>query len=171
MSDKKKTYKSSERKKYARILFVKKGWCIDEIAKHLKVTNSTVNRWRNYDKNTNNDWSKDKAAITIKGRDEQLAEVLNDYLDVHRKIMSELKANENMDTVSKARILASLADTFSRTTKAASKVSPQIDSTVASHEILSKLSSFVVNKHKKHAKIFAEILEAFGDALLEGEIQ
>ena len=171
MSSNTRTSMSSEKKKYARILFVKKGWCIEEIAKHLSVTSSTVNRWRSSDKNSPNDWNKDKAAITIKGRDEQLAEVLNDYLDVHRKIMSELKSADNMDTVSKARILASLADTFSRTTKAASKVSPQIDATVAGHEILSQLSSFVMNKHKKHAKAFAEILETFGDALLEGDIQ
>jgi transposase-like protein len=156
-----------KRKKEARILFVKKGWGIDEIAAHLRVQPSTVNRWRREDKNQKIDWNTQKAAVSLGGRDEQLAEVLNDYLNIHRQIMAELRERQDIDTIAKARVLASLADTFNRTTKAAVKVSPSLDHVALSHELLSKLSQYILSHHKNHAQDFAEILELFGIWLAE----
>ena len=150
------------RREEARILYGKKGWPFEEIAKHMGVRKATVQKWHAQDKQQGINWGKEKKCTNARTFDEHIASVLDDYLVVHQQVMENLKSDREIDVMTKTRMLASLADTFTKTTKAASKISPEIHHIAAAQEVLTKLTQYIIHHHKDKAEYFAEILENFG---------
>jgi len=76
--------------------------------------------------------------------------------------MLQDSSTEDLPPSDRAKLLASLADAFTKTVSANARVMPETSKLATALELIEFLMAFVQEKHPKHLPAFVEVLEPFG---------
>ena len=75
--------------------------------------------------------------------------------------MLQDSSTEDLPPSDRAKLLASLADAFTKTVSANARVMPETSKLATALELIEFLMAFVQEKHPKHLPAFVEVLEPF----------
>jgi uncharacterized protein (UPF0305 family) len=112
------------KKETARKLYIA-GITIAEISQMLKVGGRTIQSYRIEDCNGANDWDSLKAARLMGKDPEERAKLLDNFVEMMRRSVAEINADETMRPKDKADALASLGDAYSKMLKVARSEDPE----------------------------------------------
>lgn len=140
---------------------------LEQAAKLADVSVGTASRWKREAASAGDDWDKQRAALLMAGDDiESVArQMLADYLVHHQSLMEELRADRGIGAMAKVSMLASLADSYNKTISASKRVLPETNELATAMRVVQQLADFVARQYPQHARVFAEILEPFGEQL------
>ncbi|MDR6952663.1 transposase-like protein [Ancylobacter sp. 3268] len=157
------------KKRGARRAYVMERRPLPTVAIIVGVPETTLRRWKREARDAGDDWDTARAASMVSGDglDTLLAEVVEDYVVQHKATIDALKDDRDLRAGDKAKILASLADSFNKTIGAAGRISPQISQLGVAMDVLKRLGDFIARKYPAHVPAFIEIIEPFGETLPE----
>ncbi|MCJ8142954.1 DUF1804 family protein [Ancylobacter sp. A5.8] len=155
------------KKRDVRRKYVTERQSLATIALLVDVPESTLRRWKRDARTEGDDWDAARAASTLSGdgRDALIAGLLDDYVIQHQAAIDDLKAATDLGPGEKAKVLASLADSFSKTLAASGRLSPQISQLGVAMKVLELLGDYIAQHHRDHVAAFIEIIEPFGETL------
>lgn len=159
----------ADKRREARKKYVFERQALPVIAVTLSVSEATIRRWKRDAGSRGDNWDTARSANTIAGDgfDGLVTEVVQDYVIVHQATIEDLRHADQLSPGDKAKILASLADSFNKTVKAAGRVSPKISELGVAMDVLKRLADFTAHTHPKLAPALLEVLEPFGQHLAE----
>jgi hypothetical protein len=154
-------------KRDARKRFIFERQALPVIAVAIGVPEATVRRWKRDAARDGDDWDTARAASTIAGEglDSLIAEVVQDYVIVHKATIDDLRETADLTAADRAKILASLADSFNKTVNSAGRLSPKISELGVALDVLKRLVDYVATRHPHHAPAILEVIEPFGEHL------
>ncbi len=139
-----------------------------EIASQLAgVSYGTAQRWKNSAKEMGEDWDKLRTAHTMKSNDmEELGiKILNNLVTVFDSSMAQMEKNPDMDAEMKVKLLASMADSYVKSTSAIQKSMPSV-SKLAVAMLTMELFSKHIQQHKPELLAeFVNLIDSFGEVL------
>ena len=155
-----------ETREKLRQLYVSGNQTLETAALMCEVPFATARGWKTADKAKGDDWDKLRAAYTLAGGSiEDLSRaMLAGFLVQYNSTMTMLqdKDAEDLAPSERAKLLASLADAFTKTVAANARVMPETSKLATALELIELLMMFVQEKHPKHLPAFVEVLEPFG---------
>lgn len=159
----------AETRREARKRYVFERQALPTIEIGLGVSEATLRRWKRDAAAQGDDWDVARSANTIAGEglDRLVTEVVQDYVVLHQATIEDLRNAGNLAAGDKAKILASLADSFNKTVNAAGRVSPKISELGVAMDVLKRLGDFVGQNYPQLAPSLLEMLEPFGQHLAE----
>lgn len=155
------------KKREVRRKYVVERQSLGTLALLVGVPESTLRRWKRDARDAGDDWDAARAATTLagEGRDALIAGVIDDYVIQHQATIDDLKGKTDIAPGEKAKILASLADSFNKTISAAGRLSPQISQLGVAMKVLELLGDYIAREHPEHVLAFVEIIQPFGETL------
>lgn len=152
----------SETRRSVRVAYVQ-GQALEAAAEQFGIPFRTVSRWKAAAKAGGDDWDKARAANRIAGEGVSsfVQTILEEYLPLHQSTMEAIRLDKELPALKKAEAVSRLADAFHKTVHAAGEASPEISKLAVVHDVLHKLSKFVVERYPAHGPAFVEILEPF----------
>lgn len=143
--------------------YVRQGLPLEVAAEKLSVPYRTAARWKRHADADGDSWDKARAVGRIAGEGIEtfVQTILEEYLPLHQATMEAIRADQEMPALKKAEAVSRLADAFHKTVHAAGEASPEISKLAVVHDVLHKLSRFIVEKYPSHSTAFVEILEPF----------
>lgn len=156
-----------ETKDRLRKLYVFERIGLEVAAMQCKVSMSTASRWKREAAENGDDWDKFRAAAMLAGDGiESVARMaLAGFLTQYHATMEVITVDTDLPAETKVKMLASLADSFNKTVSASKRVLPETSQLATAMDVVQKLAGFIREKYPKHAQVFAEVLEPFGDVL------
>jgi hypothetical protein len=153
----------------ARQRYVHERQALPVIALGLGVPERTLRRWKAEAVEKGDNWDAARASSTIAGEglESVVTAVVHDYVALHQSAIEDLKSAEGVSPFEKAKILASLADSFNKTVNSAGRLSPKISELGVAMDVLRRLAEFVSRHHPDAAPALLEVLEPFGEQLGE----
>ncbi|MRN38944.1 DUF1804 domain-containing protein [Neisseria sp. N95_16] len=155
-----------EKRERLRQLYVSGAQTLETAAIMCEVPQATARSWKRADKEKGNDWDKLRAAYTLAGGGiEDLSRaMLAGFMVQYNSTMTMLQDSsiEDLTPSDRAKMLASLADAFTKTVAANARVMPETSKLATALELIEFLMVFVQEKHPKHLAAFVEVLEPFG---------
>ncbi len=135
-------------------------------AMQLGVTFGTARRWKAAAKADGDDWEKSKAAYIMSGGsiEEIGREILNGFLIQYRTAIDELTTAE-LDAKEKVQLLASLSDSYVKTTAASKKILPETSELATAMQVVSMQVDYIQAHHPESLEAFINILDGFGEEL------
>ena len=151
----------------ARSLYVFKRLPLTTAAERAGVHGGTVRRWKKAALEAGDDWDRARTAASLAGQSghDIVLALVEDFVGLHQNVLDELKTAPDIAVVDKARMLAMLADAFTKTMNAAGKASPDISRLAVAQDVIKRLGDFVASRFPQHGAAFLEILEPFGQEL------
>lgn len=145
---------------------------LDKIASLYNISYPTVQRWKRDAKVAGDDWDKVKSAQTLAGGEmEDIArQLLTDFVLLFQNLSVQIKDDINVPAIEKAKILASLADSFNKTVGANRKLMPTTDRLAVAMTVMEMLGEYIKNNKPDAMPVFVEILVPFGE-MLDREFQ
>lgn len=139
------------------------------VALMVKVPESTLRRWKRAAKDAGDDWDTARAAAMVSGDglDAAMSKLIEDYVVQHQSAIDCLNEEKDLSAAGKAKVLASLADSFNKTINSAGRVSPQISQLGVAMDVLRRLGDFIAANHPHEVDTFLAVLEPFGETLPE----
>lgn len=164
---------SNEVRARARNLFVHSRMTIPAISITIDVPGSTVSRWKSDAKNGGDDWDIARSAATMSGDGftSLVSEAVEDFTIMFQATMDQIKDARDIAPGDKAKMMASLADSFNKMVNSAGKASPQLSKLGVATEVLKKLADFIRANFPHHGEAFIEILEPFGQSIAQDYAQ
>ena len=139
-----------------RRLYVSGEQTLETAALMCEIPQATARAWKRADKEKGDDWDKMRAAYTLAGGGiEDLSRaMLAGFMVQYNSTMTMLQdsSTEDLPPSDRAKLLASLADAFTKT----------VSANATALELIEFLMAFVQEKHPKHLPAFVEVLEPFG---------
>lgn len=156
-------------KREARKRYIYERQALPTIALALTIPEATIRNWKRQARAAGDDWDAARSANVIAGEglDRLVADVIQDYVTQHQATIEDLKNAEGLSPLEKAKVLASLADSFNKTVSAAGRVSPKISELGVAMDVLKRFADFVARNHPQAAQVLLEVLEPFGAHLSE----
>lgn len=155
-----------EKRERLRQLYVSGEQTLETAAMMCEVPQATARSWKRADKEKGNDWDKLRTAYTLAGGgiEELSRAMLAGFMVQYNSTMTMLQDSsiEDLTPSDRAKMLASLADAFTKTVAANSRVMPETSKLATALELIEFLMVFVQEKHPKHLAAFVEVLEPFG---------
>jgi len=160
---------NDDARREARTRYVIDRQSLPVIALALGVSSSTASRWKRDAKRNGDDWDVARAASTVQceGLDSLIARLVEDYVIQHQATIDDLKSRTDMQPLERAQVLASLADSMSKTTASAGRLSPKINKLGVAMDVLRLLGEFLPEQFPQHTEALLEVLEPFGGRLAE----
>ena len=132
------------------------------------IGSATARRWKADALAQGDDWDKfQKASLIVAGGgfDAAMGRVAAAVILRAEAIMEQLGADEEVDPVSAAKAIASLADSLGKAKAAMRALSPDTDRLGVAMDVIKRLDAFIRENHPQLAGSFSEILPAFGQGL------
>lgn len=160
---------SNKKLRDARRKYVFERQAIPTIAVSLGVSQSTVRRWKKAAKANGDDWDIGRSANMLSGESMEaiVTNVLERFIIQFEATISDLEADKNIGAADRAKILQGLGDAFAKTISSAARVAPKISEMGVANDVVRRLTNFVGENYPHHSDAFLEILEPFGDHLIE----
>ena len=158
----------SDLKRKARSEYIYKRKTQAMIALAIGVSASTIRRWKAAAKKRGDDWDVARAAHMVAGEglDAVITTVVEDFMIMAQNMIEELKEpNQPLDK--RVQQITSLADAMNKMTASAGKLAPKISELGVAQDVLRRLIEFVREDYPEHAPVMLEILEPFGERLVE----
>lgn len=139
---------------------------LDKCASLHGISYATVQRWKNQARARGDDWDKVKSAQTLAGGEiEDVArELLTELIIIFKNTTDSVKSDE-IDSVTKVKLLASLADSYNKAVSANRKLMPVTDKLAIAMTVMEMLGRYIQETKPEAMPIFVEILVPFGEVL------
>ncbi len=155
-----------ETREKLRQLFISGNQTLEAAAVVCHIPLATARGWKKAAKEKGDDWDKLRAAYTLAGGGiEDLSRaMLAGFLAQYNNTMTMLQEDEteNLMPSERAKLLASLADAFTKTVAANARVMPETSKLATSLEVIEMLMVFVQREYPKHLAVLVEVMEPFG---------
>lgn len=140
---------------------------LEQAAARHGVAATTAARWKKAARAAGDDWDKHRAANLLAGGgvEDVARQMLSDYVIQHKTLMALIAGDAVFTPAQRVEMLASLADSFTKTVSASRRVLPETNELAIALETMALLGSFVRDYFPAHATAFLEILEPFGAKL------
>lgn len=127
---------------------------------------SSAARWKRQSKDAGDDWDKQRAATLLAGGgvEEVSRQMLSDYVIQH-KTLNDAINNGDYTPKQKVDMIASLADSFTKTVAASRRVLPETNELAIALETVSLFGSYIRDNCPELAGAFLEVLEPFAAKL------
>lgn len=149
-----------------RQLYVSGQQTLETAAMMCQIPFATARNWKKSAKDKGDDWDKLRAAYTLAGGGiEDLSRaMLAGFLTQYNSTMTQLQDTsvEDLTPSERAKMLASLADAFTKTVAANARVMPETSKLATALELIEMLMAFAQKEYPKHLAAFVEVLEPFG---------
>jgi len=148
----------------ARTLFVHSRLPVASVALKIGVPQATVSRWKSEARGDGDDWDIARSAATMAGEgfEAVISSAVEEFTVMFQTTMIGLKEDPDLKHEDKAKLMASLADSFSKIVKAAGRASPKIAKLGVAIFVLKALAEFIKDRFPEHADAFQDVLEPFG---------
>lgn len=145
------------------------GQSLETAAELSGVSFGTARRWREEARADGIDWDKQRAAYTLAGGGiEQLGRaMMAGFLQQYGNTMELLQDDPDLGAADKVRLLASLADAFTKTVSANSRILPETSRLATALETVSLLVEFTAQTHPQALVGLAAVLDGFKDTLAD----
>lgn len=155
---------SKETRAKARALYVFSRYSLPTIAVSLDVAAGTIARWKADARGSGDDWDIARSAATMQGEgfDKLVSDAVEGFTVMFQATMEQIQQAEDMMPSDKAKMMASLADSFNKMINSAGRASPNLSKLGIATEVLQKLAEFIRENFPKHQDAFLEVLEPFG---------
>lgn len=140
---------------------------LDKVVSLHGISYATVQRWKKQAFDNGDDWDKVKSAQTLAGGEiEDVArQILTDFILLFQNLSGEIKSDTNTSPIEKAKILASLSDSYNKTIGANRKLMPVTDKLAIAMTVMEMLGAYIQKTKPEAMPIFVEILVPFGEVL------
>ena len=146
-----------------RAAYVTRRLPITAAAREAGVPTTTARTWKRRAEQAGDNWdrAREAAALAEGGLGPTTERVLGDFTELFTSTMEHLRASPG-DPVETAKAIASLADSYAKTVKAAGAVDPKLGRLAIALETLERLGRWVQAHRADLAPGLIEILEPFG---------
>lgn len=155
-----------ETREKLRQLYIGGNQSLETAAVLCDIPLPTARNWKRAAKEKGDDWDKLRAAHVIAGTGiEDLSRaMLAGFLAQYNNTMTMLQdeSAEDLKPSERAKLLAGLADAFTKTVAANARVMPETSQLATALQVIEAMMAFVQEKHPKHLTAFVEVLEPFG---------
>lgn len=150
-----------------RKLYVFDRFSLDKASDFANVSYATAQRWKNQAKANGDDWDKIRATQTMRSHaiEELGMRILNHLEIVFESASKRLEESRDMDAEAQVRLLASISDSYVKSTSAIQKSMPSVSKLAVAFEVLDKLKDYVMKNHPELALKFVEMIVPFGETL------
>ncbi len=157
---------SANKRSAVRAAYVTRRLPIAAAARVAGVAPNTARTWKRRAGQEGDNWdrAREAAALAAGGLGPTTERVLADFAELFTSTMSALQSSP-ADPVETAKAIASMADSYSKTVKAAGAVDPALGRLAIALETLERLGAWVQQRRPDLAPGLIEILEPFGAAL------
>lgn len=164
---------SKETRTKARSLYVHSRYAMPAIAVALDVSQATIGRWKGDAARQGDDWDIARSAATMAGEgfDKLVSDAVEGFTIMFQATMEQIQQAVDMQPADKAKMMASLADSFNKMINSAGRASPNLSKLGIATEVLQHLAEFVREQFPGHQEAFLEILEPFGLELAKAYAQ
>jgi hypothetical protein len=140
---------------------------LEVAATKARVSYATAARWKKQSEDAGDDWEKAQAAQLLSGGGiETIArQMLAGLVTQYQATMESITTESDIPPAAKVQMLASLADAYNKTVSASKRILPETSELATAMQVLQKLADYIHQKHPKHAGVFVQILEPFGEVL------
>ena len=149
-----------------RQLYVSGQQTLETAAMMCEIPQATARAWKRAAKEKGEDWDKLRAAYTMAGGGiEDLSRaMLAGFLTQYNNTMMMLQDadSESLMPSERAKLLASLADAFTKTVAANARVMPETSKLAVSLEVIELMVAFVQREYPQHLMAVVEVMEPFG---------
>lgn len=153
-----------EKRLQARSLYVHSRYALSVIAVKLDMSSATVNRWKAAAREGGDDWDIARSADMMAGEgfEKMVSDAVENFTIMFQATMDDIKDTKDLKPGDKAKMMASLADSFNKMINAAGRAAPSLSKLGITTDILQRLAEFVREGFPEHQEAFLEILEPFG---------
>lgn len=164
---------SKEIRTKARSLYVHSRLTIPAIAINLDVAQGTISRWKAEARGYGDDWDIARSAATMAGDgfDKLVSDAVEGFTVMFQATMEQIQQAEDMQPADKAKMMASLADSFNKMINSAGRASPNLSKLGIAIDVMKRLAEFILAEFPQHEGAFQEILEPFGLELAKAYAQ
>lgn len=157
---------AQEDKDKVRKSYISDRLSLDSVASVHGIPYQTVQRWKKQAKEHGDDWDKIRAAQTLAGgeMEDTARELLTDLIIIFKTTTDSVKSDE-IDSVTKVKMLASLADSYHKAVSANKKAMPETDKLAIAMTVIEMLGKYIQEHKPELLGVFLEILEPFGELL------
>ncbi|MFX2607053.1 DUF1804 family protein [Enterobacter mori] len=156
-----------EAKDKIRSAYIFEQLTLEMIALQQGVPYDTARRWKMQAAKSGDDWDKLRVAHTLAGDGlENVARtVLMSLVIKCQSTMELINQNPDIPAPDAVELLASLADSLSKTVAASKKMLPETDRLATALEVLQMLGAYISDRHPALNASFLEVLEGFSGVL------
>ncbi|MDZ7822994.1 MAG: DUF1804 family protein [Ahrensia sp.] len=162
-------------KRQARNEYIYKRKTQKMLAMTVGVSSATIGRWKADARKRGDDWDIARAAHMIAGQglDGVITTVVEEFMLMAQHAIEELKADalkepgERMAIGDRIKMMASLSDAMVKMTNSAGRLAPKISELGVAQDVIRRMMEFVREDYPDHANIMLEIIEPFGETLVE----
>jgi hypothetical protein len=156
----------ADKRAEVRALYVFKRLNLKQIASETGVSPGTIRIWKNKGADEGDDWDAARTVASLAGQGFQsiTSVILESYLTTHYHVLEQIQSAppEEIPFLKKAQMLASLADAFTKTMKAAGTAGPELNRLAIAQDIIKRFADFIFSEYPEHTHAFTEVLEPFG---------
>lgn len=158
-----------EKRKEARRLFVFDQQSIPLIAVTVGASEGSVRRWKRDAKSKGDNWDVARSAHLMAGEglETVVADVVEQFVTLFKATINQLSESDEISPAERVKAMASLSDAFNKMVSSAGRVAPKISELGVANDVLQRQAEFVREHFPQHAEAFLEILEPFGESLVE----
>jgi hypothetical protein len=157
----------AERRQQLRGLYIYKRLSMEAACGALGIGKATGIRWRADALERGDDWDQLRTAQAM--GDENFStlsrQLLEDYLTQHQATLDMLREDKEMSPITRARLLASLSDSFNKTMASFRRVAPELNKHAVALDTLQRLATFAQAQKPALVPALLELLEPFGQEL------
>ncbi len=137
-----------------------------EAARQAGVPPATARAWKRRALGAGDDWdrAREAARVAAGGLGSVTERVLADFATLFASTMAALKVAPG-DPVETAKAMATLADAYAKTVRAAGAADPKLARLSIALETLERLGQYIREHHPAAAAALLEVLEPFGSAI------
>lgn len=151
-----------------RQLYISGNQTLETAALMCQIATGTARRWKEAAKETGDDWDKLRAAYTLAGGGiEALGRaMMAGFLSQYSSTMEMLQGDTELNAAEKVKLLAALADAFTKTVAANSRILPETSKLAVALQVVEALLEHISNSYPNQLQDFALILQTF-EAVIE----
>ncbi|MCC2099124.1 MAG: DUF1804 family protein [Hyphomicrobiales bacterium] len=159
----------SDQRRQARSAYIFKRCSLRLISLDIGVSQRTVSRWKQEAKANGDDWDVARRASLISGEgtEDLIAYVAEEFALLARHLIEDLKKDQDAPIDKRVAMLTSLADALNKTANSAGRLAPKISELGVAQDMVRRLMEFTRDTFPQHADVLLEIVEPFGETLVE----
>ena len=154
-----------EKRERLRQLYVSGEQTLETAALMCEIPQATARSWKRADKEKGDDWDKLRAAYTLAGGGiEDLSRaMLAGFMVQYNSTMTQLQDTsvEDLKPSERAKMLASLADAFTKTVAANARVMPEVQEAAVALKVVERLAVHVAEHHPNLQADFLAVFDSF----------
>lgn len=138
---------------------------LDKCASLNGISYPTVRRWKKEAKAVGDDWDKVRTAHTLSHEMEaKSVQILTKFILLFEKASEHIEG-DSLPATEQVKLLASLADSYTKITSSNKKMMPTIDRLAIAMTVMEMLGAYIQKTKPEAMPIFVEILVPFGEVL------